>query len=76
MSAGSVDAVIAIVILSRTADAPPTCHRSWGMPLKWRVLPLLVVQNAATTLLVRRTRVTAADGSTLYLGAAVMYQEL
>lgn len=58
------------------ASALTPWRRLLSIPLKWRVLSALVLQNAATTLLVRRTRMPQADGGPLYLGSmAVLLSE-
>ena len=75
------------VQLSETDAQPPATLESsvswmplgwlWRVPLKWRVLGLLVIQNAATTLVVGATRRPRPEGSVLYLGgAAVLVSEV
>mmetsp|Transcript_12843 Transcript_12843/g.30603 ORF Transcript_12843/g.30603 Transcript_12843/m.30603 type:complete len:432 (-) Transcript_12843:311-1606(-) len=55
------------------ASPPPRPRFS----IKYVVLVLLVVQNSAVTLMVRRTRTAAANGGPLYIGAmAVLVSEL
>jgi hypothetical protein len=50
--------------------------RRQKLPLKWVVLGLLVVQNAATTILVQTTRSHPASSGVVYLGgAAVLISE-
>ena len=60
---------------------PPRVFLRWlrrqRLPLKWVVLILLVVQNAATTILVQTTRSNQAQSGVVYLGgAAVLISEL
>ena len=60
---------------------PPRVFLRWlrrqRLPLKWVVLILLVVQNAATTILVQTTRSSPAQSGVVYLGgAAVLISEL
>ena len=58
--------------------APPAVAPAYwnGLPLKWCVLLLLVVQNAATTMLVRATRTprpaALGGGGPLYLASAAV----
>jgi len=59
---------------------PPRAWLRWlrrqKLPLKWVVLGLLVVQNAATTILVQTTRTQPAQSGIVYLGgAAVLISE-
>ena len=55
---------------------PPRAWLRWlrrqKLPLKWVVLGLLVVQNAATTILVQTTRTQPAQSGIVYLGGAAV----
>lgn len=66
----------------KVVSATPRPPRAWlrwlrlhRLPLKWMVLSLLVVQNAATTMLVQTTRANPAASGVYLGGTAVLASE-